>query len=222
MTPRPLDRLIRPRSIAVFGGKEARRVIYQCEKMGFAGDIWPVHPREDDILGRKCYRSVADLPAAPDASFVGVNRQLTIDVIRDLSTRGAGGAVCYASGFREAVSELADGDDLQTALVEAAGDMPILGPNCYGFINMLDGALLWPDQHGMLRVDKGVAVLTQSSNIACNISMQQRDRKARRSSESRLSKPSICRPTAVTRGSSSTAQARSARPVCAWLPAVRI
>ncbi|KQS97819.1 MULTISPECIES: acetate--CoA ligase family protein [unclassified Rhizobium] len=171
---RSLDRLIRPKSIAVFGGKEARRVIEQCGKMGFKGDIWPVHPKLDDVLGHKCYRSVADLPAAPDASFVGVNRQLTIDIIRDLSARGAGGAICYASGFREAVSELADGNDLQEALVAAAGDMPIVGPNCYGFINALDGALLWPDQHGMLRVDKGVAVLTQSSNIACNISMQMR------------------------------------------------
>lgn len=171
---RPLDRLIRPKSIAVFGGKEARRVVEQCDKMGFAGAIWPVHPREDEILGRKCYRSVAELPAAPDASFVGVNRQLTIDIIRELSARGAGGAVCYASGFREAASELADGEDLQQALVAAAGDMPILGPNCYGFINMLDGALLWPDQHGMVRTERGVAVLTQSSNIACNISMQQR------------------------------------------------
>jgi acyl-CoA synthetase (NDP forming) len=171
---RSLDRLIRPKSIAVFGGKEARRVIEQCDKMGFSGEIWPVHPKLDEINGRKCYRSVADLPGAPDASFVGVNRQLTIEIIRDLSARHAGGAVCYASGFREAINELADGDDLQKALVEAAGDMPILGPNCYGFINMLDGALLWPDQHGMLRIDKGVAVLTQSSNIACNISMQQR------------------------------------------------
>jgi acyl-CoA synthetase (NDP forming) len=172
--PRSLDRLIRPKSIAVFGGKEARRVIEQCDKMGFAGDIWPVHPREDQILGRKCYRSVADLPGAPDASFVGVNRQLTIDIISALSARGAGGAVCYASGFREAASELDDGNDMQEALVAAAGDMPIVGPNCYGFINMLDGALLWPDQHGMQRVDRGVAVLTQSSNIACNISMQTR------------------------------------------------
>lgn len=173
-TPRSLDRLIRPKSIAVFGGKEARRVIEQCDKMGFAGDIWPVHPREDQILGRKCYRSVAELPGAPDASFVGVNRQLTIDIISALSARGAGGAVCYASGFREAASELDDGNDMQEALVAAAGDMPIVGPNCYGFINMLDGALLWPDQHGMQRVDRGVAVLTQSSNIACNISMQTR------------------------------------------------
>jgi acyl-CoA synthetase (NDP forming) len=173
-TPRSLDRLIRPRSIAVFGGKEARRVIEQCDKMGFAGDIWPVHPREEEILGRRCYRSVSDLPGAPDASFVGVNRALTIEIIRDLAARGAGGAVCYASGFREAANELADGNDLQEALVAAAGDMPIVGPNCYGFINMLDGALLWPDQHGMLRVERGVAILTQSSNIACNISMQKR------------------------------------------------
>ncbi|RWX81908.1 CoA-binding protein [Neorhizobium lilium] len=171
---RTLDRLTRPKTIAVFGGKEARRVIEQCDKMGFDGEIWPVHPKSDDILGRKCFRSVAELPGAPDASFVGVNRQLTVEIIRELSARGAGGAVCYASGFREAVSELTDGDELQTALVEAAGDMPILGPNCYGFINMLDGALLWPDQHGMLRVERGVAVLTQSSNIACNISMQAR------------------------------------------------
>ena len=174
MTARSLTRLIRPRSIAVFGGKEARRVVEQCDKMGFTGDIWPVHPREDEILGRRCYRSVAELPAAPDASFVGVNRQLTIPIIRDLAARGAGGAICYASGFREAVSELADGNDLQDSLVAAAGSMPIVGPNCYGFINALDGALLWPDQHGMLRIDKGVAVLTQSSNIACNISMQMR------------------------------------------------
>ncbi|WEZ83035.1 acetate--CoA ligase family protein [Rhizobium sp. 32-5/1] len=171
---RDLSRLIRPRSIAVFGGKEARRVIEQCDKMGFTGEIWPVDPKNDEILGRKCYHSVAELPGSPDASFVGVNRALTIEIIRNLSARKAGGAVCYASGFREAVSELSDGSDLQDALVAAAGDMAIVGPNCYGFINMLDGALLWPDQHGMQRVERGVAVLTQSSNIACNVSMQMR------------------------------------------------
>jgi acyl-CoA synthetase (NDP forming) len=174
MTPRPLDRLIRPKSIAVFGGKEARRVIEQCDRMGFSGEIWPVHPKLGEVLGRKCYRSVADLPGAPDAAFVGVNRSLTVEIVGQLSERGAGGAICYASGFLEAINELADGGELQTALVKAAGDMPILGPNCYGLINALDGALLWPDQHGMIRIDSGVAILTQSSNIALNLSMQNR------------------------------------------------
>ena len=117
--------------------------------MGFAGDIWPVHPTRDEVHGRRCYRSVADLPGAPDAAFVGVNRQLTIEIVRELAERGAGGAICYASGFREAE----DGAALQDALLEAAGDMPILGPNCYGLINYLDGALLWPDQHGGARVE---------------------------------------------------------------------
>jgi acetyl-CoA synthetase len=174
MTQHSLDRLIRPQSIAVFGGKEARRVIEQCDRMGFAGDIWPVHPKLGEVLGRRCYRCVAELPNAPDAAFVGVNRMLTIEIVRELSARGAGGAVCYASGFLEAVNELANGGDLQAALVEAAGAMPIIGPNCYGLVNALDGALLWPDQHGLIRTERGVAILTQSSNIALNLSMQTR------------------------------------------------
>jgi len=169
-----LSRLIRPKSIATFGGKEAGRVVEQCRKMGYTGDIWPVHPAKDEVHGYKCYRSVAELPFAPDAAFVGVNRTLTIEIMRQLSERGAGGAICYASGFSEAVAELADGQELQAQLVDAAGAMAVVGPNCYGFINMLDGALLWPDQHGMVRTERGVAVLTQSSNIACNVSMQMR------------------------------------------------
>ena len=87
---------------------------------------------------------------------------------------GAGGAVCFAAGFAETAAEDAEGAELQASLVAAAGGMPILGPNCYGFVNALDGALLWPDQHGCIRVDRGVAIVTQSSNIAINLTMQRR------------------------------------------------
>lgn len=164
-----LNRLLRPKSIAVLGAGWAHNVIEQCNKMGFAGPIWPVHPTRATIGGLKAYASLADLPAPPDATFVGVNRHATISVVSALAQMGAGGAICFASGWTEAGEPA-----LQEQLVVAAGKMPILGPNCYGVINYLDGALLWPDQHGGIRVDRGVALVSQSSNIVINLGMQKR------------------------------------------------
>ncbi len=172
---RDLNRLLRPKSIAVIGGGAwCKQVILQSQGMGFAGDVWPVHPTATTIEGHRVYQSVHQLPDVPDAVFIGVNRHLTVELAATLSAMGAGGAVCFASGFSEAAAEDTTGGALQAQLVAAAGPMPILGPNCYGFINALDGALLWPDQHGCNRVDRGVAILTQSSNIAINLTMQQR------------------------------------------------
>jgi acyl-CoA synthetase (NDP forming) len=173
-----LDRLLRPKSIAVVGGGAfATNVVEQCVKMGYAGDLWPVHPTKGAIADVKAYCSVEDLPDAPDAAFIGVNRRLTLEIVKSLRKRNAGGAVCFAAGFLETKGDDAEGADLQTALVEAAGEMPIIGPNCYGLINYADGALLWPDQHGGRRLEpgqRGVAIITQSSNIACNLTMQKR------------------------------------------------
>lgn len=173
-----LDRLLRPKSIAIIGGGAfGTNVVEQCLKMNYAGEIWPVHPSRPDVHGVAAFKSVADLPAAPDAAFVAVNRNLTIDIIGQLSALGAGGAICFAAGFRETGNDDADGERLQRELIAAAGKMPIIGPNCYGLINYADGALLWPDQHGGKRLEageRGVAIITQSSNIACNLTMQQR------------------------------------------------
>ncbi|WP_373356441.1 acetate--CoA ligase family protein [Pseudoroseicyclus sp. CXY001] len=170
-----LARLLRPRSVAVIGGGVwCASVVRECRKIGFKGELWPVHPSKQEISGVAAFPSVEALPAAPDATFIGVNREATIPVLRALAARGAGGAVCFASGFQEAEAEIAGGADLQAELVAAAGDMAILGPNCYGFLNALDGAALWPDRHGLLKAETGVAIITQSSNIALNITMQRR------------------------------------------------
>jgi acyl-CoA synthetase (NDP forming) len=164
-----LGRLLRPRHIAVLGAGWALNVIEQCRKMGFSGPVWPVHPTKAEIGGIKAYPSLSHLPEPPDATFIGVNRFATIDLVGELAAMGAGGAICFASGWTEAGEA-----GLQDRLVQAAGDMPILGPNCYGVINYLDGALLWPDQHGGVRVDRGVALVSQSSNIVINLGMQAR------------------------------------------------
>ncbi len=168
---RDLSRLLKPRSIAVIGGGAwCRAVIEGLQRMGYDGDIWPVHPNAPQVGGVGAFERLKDLPRAPDAAFVGVNRTATIDVVQALAEIGAGGAVCFASGF----SETADGVVLNTELLSAAGEMPIIGPNCYGFINALDRAALWPDIHGLTHVTRGVAILTQSSNIALNLTMQRR------------------------------------------------
>ena len=168
---RDLSRLLRPSSVAIIGGGAwCKSVLDQLTKAAFDGKIWLVHPKGGQIDGRAVFPNLAALPSAPDAAFIGINRDATIQIVADLSTMKAGGAVCFASGF----AEVSDGGDRNAALLTAAGNMPILGPNCYGMINNLDGALLWPDQHGCVPVDSGVAILTQSSNIAINLTMQSR------------------------------------------------
>ena len=169
-----LERVLRPKSIAAIGGLQAGRVVEQCKLMGYEGEIWPVHPSKAEVHGVPAFKSVTDLPGSPDAAFIGVNRHLTIEVVKQLSEINCGGGVCFAAGFLEADET---GGELQSDLIAAAGDMPVLGPNCYGYINYADGALLWPDQQGGKRLDSGqsgVAIIAQSSNIAINFTMQKR------------------------------------------------
>jgi acetyl-CoA synthetase len=139
--------------------------------MGFEGDIWPVHPRRKFLEGFPCYPSIEDLPRVPDAAHIGVNRVQTIDVVRSLSEAGAGGCVCYAAGFAEMGTE---GRALEQELIEAAGAMPLIGPNTFGFLNFLDKCALWPYLFGCEPVERGVALISQSGNIAMNLTMNLR------------------------------------------------
>ena len=164
-----LHRLLAPRSIAVVGGAPAERVVRQCLKLGFTGPIWPVHPKRPSMAGVSCVPSLDALPDIPDAVFLGVNRHATVEAMATLRALGAGGAVCYGSGFAES-GEV----DLQSDLLGAAGDLPFFGPNCYGFVNTFDRVALWPDEHGMQAWEQGVAVVSQSGNVAVNLTFQQR------------------------------------------------
>ena len=167
---RDLGRLLDPRTAAVIGGRAAERAAIQSGLLGFTGEIWPVHPSRRTMAGRRVYRSLDDLPGTPDAAFVAVNRRLTVEVVHELAALGCGGAVLHASGFAEAGPE---GAALQERLV-AGHRMPIVGPNCYGVINPVTGAVLWPDIHGCRRVRTGPALISQSGNLTLNLTFNRR------------------------------------------------
>lgn len=171
MSASSLHRLLRPKTIAVIGGRQAEIAALNCDKLGFAGEIWPVNGRVESIAGRKCFARIEDLPGAPDVAIIVIPAEPTIEAVALLSEIGTGGAVCFASGFREIGG---DGVARQERLIKAAGNMPVMGPNCHGYVNCLDGAVLWPDQHGGGRAERGVALITQSGNMGLNLTMQRR------------------------------------------------
>lgn len=164
-----LQRLLNPRSIAFVGGRECAVAIERTRALGFSGKIWAVNPRRAELAGVATVASVADIDGTPDAAFIALPRAATVEIVRALRARDCGGAVIYAAGF----AETGEGD-LQQALLAAADGMPFFGPNCYGFINAMSQVALWPDEHGLAPLERGVAIVTQSGNIGCNLTMLQR------------------------------------------------
>ena len=165
-----LDRVLRPRSLAFVGGKAAELAVEASLSFGFDGEMWAVNPRRT-LAGVPTFASVRELPGRADAAFVGVGSHAAVEVVQDLAAAGTGAAVCHASGFAETGEA---GAVLQTELLQAAAGMALLGPNCYGTLSALTGAALWPDVHGLARCERGVALVSQSGNIAVNLTMQRR------------------------------------------------
>ncbi|MEZ5775230.1 MAG: acetate--CoA ligase family protein [Hyphomicrobiaceae bacterium] len=174
MTPQRranLDRLLSPRTIAFVGGRDAEVAVKEARRAGFGGIMRAVNPKREALGGVPCHRSIADLPEVPDAVFLAVPAPAAVEATVELSRIGAGGIVCYTAGFREAGGE---GAELEQALVAAAGDMALVGPNCYGVINYLDRVALWPFAHGGATRGWGAAIVTQSGMLSSDITMAQR------------------------------------------------
>lgn len=132
-----LDRMLAPRSVAVIGaGAEPERVghaIVDSLVTGeFPGTIFPVHPRHSEILGLPVYKDVDALPEVPDLAVIALNQRATVDMTARLRAMGVAGAVTIAGGYSEMGDE---GRELQKQLRDAAGDMPLVGPNTLGFLN---------------------------------------------------------------------------------------
>lgn len=162
-----IKRLLAPRTVALFGSAWADAVDAGGKRLGFGGEVWRIHPKRSSTDTVKYFRSVDDLPGAPDASFVAAPAAEVPAIAAGLSRLGAGGFVCFAAGFSETGTD--EGRRLTSELIASAGDVPFFGPNCYGLINFFDQVALWPDQVVGHRVERGVAIICQSGTLALNL-----------------------------------------------------
>ena len=162
-----LKRMLNPARVAWFGGGGTGPAIEYMRANGFTGEAVAVNPKRADIAGLPCVSSVDDLPWAPDIAILVIPKGAVIDTVRALSDQGCGGVICITSGF----SESADGAARQAELIKAAGEMPVIGPNCPGIANFLDGNAFMMDHFGNHAPGKGVAVISNGgaylSDLGC-------------------------------------------------------
>ncbi|HEX9140515.1 MAG TPA: acetate--CoA ligase family protein [Steroidobacteraceae bacterium] len=167
-----LERLLRPKSIALIGGAWADAVAAGNRAIGYDGTVWRVHPTRQSTPQCHYFRSVDELPGSPDAAFIAVPAEDAVGVAGSLERRSAGGFVCFASGFSELGTT--QGHALTQALVTAASRVPFFGPNCYGVVNFFDRCALWPDQVVGDSPERGVALICQSGTIALTLMFNDR------------------------------------------------
>ena len=163
------QRLLRPRHIAFIGGRDATIAINEARRRGFQGQMWAVNPKRAELGGLPCVASISDLSEAPDAVYLAIPAGGVVAALQTLAQMGAGGVVCFSAGFKETGDALAE-----QALVNATGDMALIGPNCYGLINYIDNAALWSFEHGGWSPGYGAAIITQSGMFSSDITMSQR------------------------------------------------
>ena len=134
-----LDFIFNPSSIAVIGASEDRKkvghVIFKnLIEQGFKGKVYPVNVKRKEILGRKCYSSVKDIPDKIDLAIIAIPAKGVLPVIKDCADQGVKGVVVITAGFREIGGEGIQLEKEITKIVKEA-KMKMVGPNCLGVIN---------------------------------------------------------------------------------------
>ncbi|MXZ81738.1 MAG: acetate--CoA ligase family protein [Gammaproteobacteria bacterium] len=166
-----LKGLLKPDRIAFVGGAALEPAIAYTRALGFPGELCVINPGRDHLAGIPCCRSAQEVEGPIDLAFIAVPCETVIDAVDDLARAGAGAAIVNSSGFAETGE---NGRMLQNRLVEAARDMPFIGPNCPGIANFLDGVGGMLDNLGVFHFDRGVAVLSNGGAYLADISCSDR------------------------------------------------
>jgi acetyltransferase len=156
-----------PKSVAVIGasrekGKLGHNVVENLLKGGFKGQIYPINPSGEDILGLKTYKCIRDAPGDVDLAIIIVPARIMPEVMEDCVLKGVHGVIIISAGFSEIGVE---GKKLEDEVVKIAegGGIRVVGPNCQGVINMSANLFAW---FGAVPKRKGkVAFITQSGAL---------------------------------------------------------
>jgi acyl-CoA synthetase (NDP forming) len=169
-TAAELRRLLAPASIAVVGaspqeGAFGWRTVDNLR--GFAGRVYPVNPRYEEVLGRPCFASLARLPEPPDCVVIAVPRERVEPVVEEAAAVGAGGAIVYASGYAETRREDRRREQERLRAIAESSTLRIIGPNCLGVVNHVTraGMTFMPDYDRTPAVVGPVGIASQSGAI---------------------------------------------------------
>ncbi|MFH0789796.1 MAG: CoA-binding protein [Pseudomonadota bacterium] len=136
---------------------------------GFRGNIYPVNPRESEILGLNVYPTIVDLPEIPDLAVIIVPPPAVPGVIKECVSKGIRAGIIITAGFAELGGE---GARLQNEIIEIArkGEMGVVGPNCNGIMSPWNSQYV---QFPSFFVPPGpVAVIAQSGNVMDSLARQ--------------------------------------------------
>jgi acetyltransferase len=130
-----LDKILMPKSVAVVGAstdpfKWGNMLLAAIQKSGFEGDIYPINPKAEEILGLKCYTNVRDIPNDVDSALVVVPARFVPSVFEDMVAKGIKGAVVITSGFGETGEE--GREAIRQIRETSEGKLRFIGPNCMG------------------------------------------------------------------------------------------
>ncbi|MGR2737741.1 acetate--CoA ligase family protein [Billgrantia sp. Q4P2] len=169
----PLHDILAPTGIAVVGAssdptKRGYKAMVGLIKDGFHGDIYPVNPKADMILGIKAWPSIAEIPGNPELALICTPAASVPGLVAECGRRGIKGAVILASGFAEMSEEGAELEREMMAKAEAHG-VRIIGPNTSGVFNL-------HHRLNLLALDNvkpgDVGIVSQSGNMLLSLALE--------------------------------------------------
>ena len=172
-----INRLLRPKSVAIVGasptpGALGAAVLSNLERAAFAGEIYLINPKRDEISGRKCLKSPDELPLGVDVAVLAIPRAGVLAAVKQLAQRKVHAIVIFSAGFAEG-GESGAAEQREIGEIAREHGIVIEGPNCLGMVNYVDGTPLTFVEAPPTRLGprRGAGIVSQSGAMAIVLSV---------------------------------------------------